>query len=199
MIVPCTTDANGQITGLGTAITFDSVTDTSVGLSESSSAKNSEFVAVLLDNGVSVETPKKTKVLNMADAVEKTAGSGGAGDTLGVTTPLSGKTMMQSIQGLRGKPCLVAVGLGEVIDTAERGAAFLLGTVGKVDRATKGEEVVQVKLDFTGGTYTADADGLTALAYNPASITPVGGAGVDLPSLVSGDLTTLLAGQIVFK
>lgn len=199
MVVPCTTDANGAITGVGTPVNYDSVTDTTTGLTESSAAKSTEFVQVLLDNGVTVEIAKKTKVLDMATGDEKTGGSGGSGDTLGFSTPISGKTAMQAIAAFRGVPCLVVVGLGETVDAAERGAAFLLGTVGKVDRGTKGEEVVVVKLDFTGGTYTATAPGSTALAFDPAAITPVGGSPVDLPGLVAADLTALLAGQLVVK
>lgn len=199
VIVPLTIDVDGKIDGIGTPILLDAVVDTKVGLSESSAAANSEFVQILLDNGITVETPKRTKTVDMETGTQKASGGGSNGDTMGFSTPLAGLTKMQAYKALRGNPVLVGVGLGEVVATGERGAAWLIGTVGKVDRATKGEEVVVCAFEFTGKEYSATAGGTTALAYDPAAITPVGGSPVDLPGLAAGDVAEALTGVIIFS
>jgi hypothetical protein len=199
-VVRSFTDTDGQITGAGADLPFTATVDEGFAFAESSAAGNAEFIQLLLSNGVTVEFKKKTKVIDGVTGAEKAGGAGASGDEANFTFAETSGSVMTSIAALRGKPLLVGISLGEAVLPAEESFAYLLGKItGKIERGTKGEEVVTVKLSFVGEATTADATGDTAIKAVFTAITPIGGSAITFPPLVTGDLATLKAGSLVIK
>lgn len=197
VIRPLTTTA-GVITGAGTDMPFTATVDEKIAFAEDAAAANAEFIQVLLSSGVTVEFKKKTTVIDGATGTEKAGGSGSTGDEAAFTTAEATGDIVTALAALRGEPLIVAFSLGESVASGEERFAYLLCKItGKIERSTKGEEVVTVAVNFKGETYTTDAAGDTAIKVAFAAITPIGESAVTISPLVDGDLATLRSGQLV--
>lgn len=195
------TVTSGVVTGAGTQIEFDFVIDAGPEWPSPADASSQEFVSVLAANGITVEYPKVTTVVDGTTGDEKTGGaSGGTAPKLKFTIGEWGKTLAGLVPPLLGEWVVCCIPIGENETSSEDGFYYLLGKLsGTISYDAKGEEVVTVALEVTGASISADTGGDTALTWDPGDIDEVGGNTVSAVALTSGELTALKSGAIVIK
>lgn len=211
---------DGQISGVGTAMTFDFVQNNKLAMTvpAGSAAAETGTIDIVAGNGITVKYTKEERAIDKDGnlvASTSTGGGTGAGDSAGFTLLGVEKADMLVFHEYAGNPWLLCVAAGENATAAEDFYVYLLGTMGGIDLTVAPEAVSSIDITITGGkAYSLDGVVLaSALAWAPAAITPVGPAGMDAITpepLLEADVTAgtytgsgaasgLLSGRMVIK
>lgn len=185
-----------------TVIPFDFIQDAGPEWPAPEGASGTEFIEATAANGMLVQWNKETTVLDGVTGTVKTGGSTGGGHKLKFTSLQWGKTLASALPPLLGKLVLACIPIGENVTTSENGFFYLVGKLsGTISYDAAGEEVVAIALEITGTSWTSTGSTAdTAIIAALGAITPVGKTVAVTPvALVSGDVTTLKAGEIVVK
>ncbi|MBI5646701.1 MAG: hypothetical protein HY962_07190 [Ignavibacteriae bacterium] len=190
------TSASGTLT-LGTPLPFEALSETSI--KDPMSTGKTEYIQANLDNGVTVEAKKVTKVVDAATGAEKVGGGGDNVPTIKFTHYEASKDKLAAVKALQDDYVLVCVGLGDdAADAADVAVAVLLGKItSDIERSTKGNEMVSWPVEVQGETIA----GITAGTVTTwlTTITPLGAdAAITIPALTTGDVVTLATGVMLY-
>jgi hypothetical protein len=203
VVIPVTL-TDGKASALGTAIKHEAIEGAEY--TESNASNKVEYISSTMANGVSVEIPKVTKVLDGTTGAEK-SGAGDAVNKMSFTTLEVDAAAMEELSGIKGENVITCIPLGFGSDGSSFGYAFMLGKLsGDITRAMKGNSTITVKVEFSATTLVADV-AFTFTTLNSAfgiAVDPMGGTAITkiidvANAFTAGELTALFAGEIVYK
>lgn len=203
VIIPITL-TSGKAGSLGTPVKHEAVEGTE--MTFSNAASSTEYISKVMDNGVTVEVEKNTKVVDGRTGAEK-SGSGDAVNKVSFTTLETSPDAVQELLALKDTYVLTCVPLGFGTDGTSMGYGFLLSKLsGDLVRTTKGNDIMSIKVEFAATTLEADA-AFTHATLNTGfgiAVDPMGGDAITKiidtgNAFTAGELTQLLAGEIVLK
>lgn len=192
------------VDSLGTPIPFRAVVSHGPSYPADESAATTEYVEYTLANGILVQVPKETGIVDGLTGDLKEGGSGGSGGghKLRFTIAEFGQDFAELLPDQIGKMGIAVIAIGENVTTAQNGWYYLAGKwASGIEFEAAGETFINLPVEVVGQSFTTtDATADTAITYAPAAITPYGKTAAITPTpLVSGDLTRLKTGQIVVK
>lgn len=196
IIYPYTVES-GTLT-LGTPIPFEALSETSI--KDPMSAGKPEFTQAVLDNGVTIEGRKVTKVLDAATGEEKPGGGGDNVPTIRFTTYEASPTKLAALKALYDDPVFIVVGMGEdASGQADDAVAVLHGKItSDIERGTKGNEFISYPVEVSGESVS----GITAAVVTSwlTTIEPLGADDeITITTLTEAHITgTLVLGQVLY-
>ncbi len=209
VFIPATFTA-GEVSGVGTAIKIEALADGGNELTFPSTESETEVISQSLANGVTVEAPAVTTILDAKTGIEKAKSGTDTGYKAKIASVESDQAAIAELAALLdGDEGFLCVHLGTKSDGSSDGYAFLYCKgIADMNVPLGANSVRQLQVEFGGQTFTP-ATGFDHTDLNTAfgiAVDPMGASAITLiidgagaNAFVAGDLTNLKAGKIVLK
>lgn len=195
------TMVSGEVSTLGTAIDFTAVLKTE--LVFANVREETEYYSKELEQGKTMRVARTKGTYDIVTGSAVSAGDAKDAIKVTVSTSYANRKALKAIYKA-GDPVVIAAGAGRLASTrALVGQAVLLGYLKGDDTWSMEPGLQEVTYEVEGGVGFTLASGVDYTDFNTglltSTITPVGESAITLETLVSGDQTTLCAGEIVLK
>lgn len=195
------TVTDGQVTGAGSWLILSFVENHSPEYAPAADAGGGDSkIEGSNSNGVKVQYPQETKVLDGLTGNEVVGGSSGNSDKTAFTSLETKPSIVKQLADMRDGYVETCIPHGYT-PSGEVGVYYQVGKItSSIKVQGQGNTLQNVPVEVTGASVSADTAGDTALAAGPGAITPLGGAEVtpaaptDVEELKSGAIHAVVTG-----